>query len=711
MVCGLVLVVFAFSCWGETIIVDQNGSADFDNIQDAIDYSWDGDTVIVKRGVYPEDIFFNSRAITLTSENPNDPNTVAATIINGTITFDFGEREDSILRGFAVATQKEFAICTATGTQTYPAIYGNTVVWEDGRSGTFDIYGYDLVTKQEFAICTATGNQNNPAIYGNTVVWQDYRNSSNYPDIYGYDLVTKQAFAICTATGSQNYPTIYDNTVVWADNRSGNYDIYGYDLVTQHEFAICIATGNQTYPAIYGNTVVWGDYRSGSGNTDIYGYDLVTKQEFAICTATGSQTYPAIYGNTVVWEDYRSGSSNADIYGYDLVTKQEFAICTATNSQAFPAIYVDTVVWSDYRSGTLDIYANTSFNIPRVIGDGVVCYDSFPTVAQNRFLNFEMALGCYANAMPRVQNNAFVKNGTAIIDCNATISSNSFEDDGIAMQNCSGTITNNNIIHGVTSLSRCTGIITHNVITYSQTGMSNCSGAITDNIVTANTIGFYNCTGSFKNNLVTANAKSFQSCSGIISNNTITGSKEYALYQNSATIKNNIIAFNQVGISGVSSNSYNCFWGNTGGNFADGAYAKTGDFFADPKFASNGVWLGDVWQEGDYHLKSTAGRYDLGTETWVFDDVNSFCIDRGDPGDPIGYEPNPNGSRINVGNYGGTAEASKSTNGSGPEPPTTCTSPVEGDLNNDCKVDYEDFAIMASHWLECNLNPPEACFQ
>jgi hypothetical protein len=41
--------------------------------------------------------------------------------------------------------------------------------------------------------------------------------------------------------------------------------------------------------------------------------------------------------------------------------------------------------------------------------------------------------------------------------------------------------------------------------------------------------------------------------------------------------------------------------------------------------------------------------------------------------------------------------------------PTTCTSPVEGDLNNDCKVDFKDFAILSAHWLECNLDPPEAC--
>jgi hypothetical protein len=36
---------------------------------------------------------------------------------------------------------------------------------------------------------------------------------------------------------------------------------------------------------------------------------------------------------------------------------------------------------------------------------------------------------------------------------------------------------------------------------------------------------------------------------------------------------------------------------------------------------------------------------------------------------------------------------------------------LAGDLNNDCKVDFSDLAIMASHWLiDCDLNPSDpAC--
>ncbi|MHC4432636.1 MAG: hypothetical protein ACYTBS_12425, partial [Planctomycetota bacterium] len=38
-----------------------------------------------------------------------------------------------------------------------------------------------------------------------------------------------------------------------------------------------------------------------------------------------------------------------------------------------------------------------------------------------------------------------------------------------------------------------------------------------------------------------------------------------------------------------------------------------------------------------------------------------------------------------------------------------CRTRVPGDVNGDCKVAFDDFTIMATNWLECHLEPPEAC--
>jgi hypothetical protein len=62
----------------------------------------------------------------------------------------------------------------------------------------------------------------------------------------------------------------------------------------------------------------------------------------------------------------------------------------------------------------------------------------------------------------------------------------------------------------------------------------------------------------------------------------------------------------------------------------------------------------------DYHLKSQAGRWDPATESWVADDVTSPCIDAGNPSTSYSKEPSPNGKRVDMGAYGGTAQASKS---------------------------------------------------
>jgi len=137
-----------------------------------------------------------------------------------------------------------------------------------------------------------------------------------------------------------------------------------------------------------------------------------------------------------------------------------------------------------------------------------------------------------------------------------------------------------------------------------------------------------------------------------------------------------------------------------------GGWPDEGNIDADPCFVKPGYLDqngtpddpdDDFWVEGDYHLKSQAGRYDPNEGQWAIDEVTSFCIDAGDPMSPIGLEPFPNGGVINIGAYGGTAEASKSYFG---EPP--CETIIAGDINGDCQINFKDFFFIALHWLTAN---------
>ncbi|MCH8215140.1 MAG: hypothetical protein IH892_00070 [Planctomycetes bacterium] len=76
---------------------------------------------------------------------------------------------------------------------------------------------------------------------------------------------------------------------------------------------------------------------------------------------------------------------------------------------------------------------------------------------------------------------------------------------------------------------------------------------------------------------------------------------------------------------------------------------------SDPLFADPG--------QGDFHLRSYAGRWDPNQKQWVHDLQISLCLDGGGVQDPGGAERIPHGDLINLGAYGGTAQASR---GNGP---------------------------------------------
>ncbi|MCO6401215.1 MAG: right-handed parallel beta-helix repeat-containing protein [Verrucomicrobia bacterium] len=62
----------------------------------------------------------------------------------------------------------------------------------------------------------------------------------------------------------------------------------------------------------------------------------------------------------------------------------------------------------------------------------------------------------------------------------------------------------------------------------------------------------------------------------------------------------------------------------------------------------------------DFHLKSAAGRYNVASNGFVQDTMTSWLIDAADPSNSFTNEPDPNGSRRNIGAFGDTLEASKS---------------------------------------------------
>ena len=88
-------------CFGATIYVPD----DHATIQEAIDAAVDGDTVLVRAGIYVECIDFKGKAITVESVSGPDVTVIDGGRINHVVTFDTAETNSSVLSGFTVTNE------------------------------------------------------------------------------------------------------------------------------------------------------------------------------------------------------------------------------------------------------------------------------------------------------------------------------------------------------------------------------------------------------------------------------------------------------------------------------------------------------------------------------------------------------------------------------------------------------------------------------
>jgi len=154
------------------------------------------------------------------------------------------------------------------------------------------------------------------------------------------------------------------------------------------------------------------------------------------------------------------------------------------------------------------------------------------------------------------------------------------------------------------------------------------------------------------------------------------------IVQSAPTIRNVTLVGNKYGVEAYAQaepDISNCiFWYNTADDLF-GSPARysciergapgAGNFSDDPLFADPNA--------GDYHLRSERGRYWPEHDVWVLDKVSSPCLDAGDPNADYSHELTPNGGRINLGAYGGTAYASFSEAINQP-PEIVITAPADG---------------------------------
>jgi hypothetical protein len=341
-----------------------------------------------------------------------------------------------------------------------------------------------------------------------------------------------------------------------------------------------------------------------------------------------------------------------------------------------------------------------------------------------------------------VGNEAWDNIGGGLCDCNGPITNCIISDNvayyaGAGLCLCSGAIKNCSITENTvwddgsfgSGLVACHGtidkcVISHNFANGSGGGLEYCNAIIANCKITGNIAnegpggGLYDCNGTITNCVISGNISSSSNYwasgtggglakfNGSITNCTIASNTSLSRISNYSPESDG------GGISDCSGYIINCIiYGNTADVNAqihsssnpdysciqDWANGGTDNIIADPCFVAEGYWdnagtqnyvWDDHWVAGDYHLKSQFGRWDPCDQRWVHDDVNSPCIDAGDPNMQWGSELWPHGKVINMGAYGGRIEASMSDSNLG----------LLADVDNSNIVDFTDYALLTGQW-------------
>jgi hypothetical protein len=210
------------------------------------------------------------------------------------------------------------------------------------------------------------------------------------------------------------------------------------------------------------------------------------------------------------------------------------------------------------------------------------------------------------------------------------------------------TITGNKSTYGGGGLYDCDGLIYSNTVSNNMAERSDGGGlCYCDGVISSNT---------FSENSAAAYGGAIAYCHGTILNNRIFGNRAEgsggALYGGGGLFQNNTVAGNSAGKSSSGIGYYkgavsNCIvWGNVS---PDPLQVTA---WSDVKYCCI-----ENWQNGGegiiayypYFVNQANNDYHLLRI--------SPCIDAGDPSSDYAEEPEPNGSRVNMGAYGNTAEA------------------------------------------------------
>jgi len=535
-------------------------------------------------------------------------------------------------------------------------VSGNMVVWE----GEGDIFGADISDLDDikvFPICTAPRRQYDPAVSGDLVVWTDERNDIG--DIYAADISDPEnprEFEVRVRPGPQLEPDIDGNLIVFLDGDERYGDVRACCLSRHYGLVyIPLELSYSFYgghPQIDGTTLLWPYSSRVRGVSLGFGYGVT---DGPVQNATSGQHY-----------DYIQHAIEAAASG-DVVVVQEGihreklhltgkGITVSSVDPADPAVRAATVITGAGSLVTFTQEHDVTSPAPSG-GASRVVSPSLATAAESTgksdtLVGLTVAGGSYG----------VYCDGSAPVISDCAITDNAYA--GIKLwDEADPTVTKCDISGNGTGIEmwahRGGRFVYHSYLTARNCVIAgNRRNGIRGGIPTLE-----NCTVAENGGYAVTSVRSHITSSIIYFNNP--GGDNLALESSAATVSYSDI---------------------------QGGWPGAGNIDVDPLFSARGFWgvrgprtmvpvsesgPGSVWVSGDYHLKSQGWFWHVLLQDWAFDDVTSPCIDAGDPSLPLGDElpcapgdalserAAPN-TRINMGAYGGTSQASLAPHGWSP---------------------------------------------
>lgn len=312
MLTAAILGLLAPAAFPATILVPD----DFPAIQDAIDAAADGDTVIVRPGVYVENIDFKGKAITVKSEFGPHATTIDGNSSGSVVMFQSGEGAGSKLEGFRVTNGSGTdiwglgddcggGICCFNFSS--PVITGN-IITENELSG-LDSCGGGIYCYESSPLITSNVVDRNVIgqLGAGIFLWDS---SSIITNNTITENTARSFYGLGGGICCLNSTPVVTNTILWGNDADSGPEIWVGDLIWSSVFTISFSDvegGRQSMYVATGSTANWGP---GMIKSDPLFVDPV-KGDYHIpfdspCRSTGDRNAPSLPG-TDFESDPRSG--------------------------------------------------------------------------------------------------------------------------------------------------------------------------------------------------------------------------------------------------------------------------------------------------------------------------------------------------------------------------------------------------------------------